>query len=648
MLKFYIDGTEWQEQGNISGWESLRRTIQRTYQNGEGILITADGEIRFHGELYDYFYNEFITGTICNDYDMLILESRDGLTYTEFYKGKIFLSDFEFDADIKTARTTIQDNSYYSRINNNKSISTSPVTGLSKNSIAITPCTVWEAETFNCDTGAAYNHVQVIRIHDLLRYLVAFMSDDSIQFRSDVFDYGGQYEGAFVTTGQSLRTENFADVPFVVSWSEVISELYKNFNIGFEIEIDTTSLAPVLRVERQQDIYTDNIAHTFHNPMGLKLRYKKENNYAKVQIGSEITSEPQQTYLPFPETITLQGFQKAEYYLLGQCNIDSVLNLVRTWIVSSNIIFDINFHLEPGYDDNLVMLMCDTLNSGSHTAKAMRSNSLTAAATPLFYNEALYSAECLLRFYGSIPQSLVQNTGMLNQDFLATLNQTLNFTTLNANPPVQVNPVIFMNDSISPGYDTAGNYNTATGKYTVPSSGIYSFELNLDTLVSVPVSGSVLVYAGFIRRNSASVIVQTVNSPLNEFNTISSFPPVSWQITFGTTLGCDTGDTVEVVLNVYITHIYNTLEIRPESVFRSIERVVQTFDENQYKAILINFETDVTQEQIKTIMQNKKGKFAVVYDNVQHEGWLEKCIIHSSPGRQSAEVSLITSLNYIV
>lgn len=654
IYRFFINGTEWAENGNISGWSNLKRTIQRVSSNGEGVLITADGELRFHGDLYDFFLNEFTTGSICKDYDIVILETLNGTTYRDFYRGKIFLSDFEFDFRIKTAKTTIQDNSFYSRINNNKSIKTSPVSGRSKNDTAITPCNVWTLQTFICDTGVAYNTVEAIRVYELLEYLVSFMTDGQMMFKSDVFDIGGEFEGAFVTTGLSLRTQEFADIPFEVSWAECMDELYKNFNIAFEIETDLQTLSPVMRVERQQDLYINTIVHSFDSPLNLKLRYKKERNYSKVIIGSMITSEPQQTYLPFPEELNLVSFKQEEYIILGQCNIDSELNLVRSWIVSSNIIFDINYHLSEEHDDSVAMIMCDSININTLQAVAEKTNTLTGASAPLFYNEKLYSSNCLLRFYGAIPNSIIKYLGNNNNTFLATVSPAQLHTAITS--PVTIEPYPFSNDSIAPGYDAGGNYNNSTYRFTAPSNGMYSFTTEVQYQAVITRHRAGFIRFTIKRYNSSNVLISSASSnPVVHDNVSNSTKIYYGTITESMTTVMSAGDYVVVSMRVSsggTSPGSMTLTVKTQSYFACTNSenyggVFQTVDPKDYRAISIEFESDVTQDEIEKILENKKGKYAVLYDNQQYEGWIEKCTLYSNHQRQTAEIILTTSLNFI-
>lgn len=655
MYKFYIDGNEVTEEGNISGWQSLKTTIQRTTQGGDSILVTADGDIRFHGDLYEYFLDLFLNQSVCRDFELLILQTQDGIKFTEYYRGKMFLSDFEFDARVKSAKTTIQDNSYFSRINNNKSIKIVPVAGQSKNGKPITPCDIWEMQTFDTITGLDNNTVEAIRVYDLLNYMVRFMSDDEMAFRSDIFNYSGDYEGAFITTGLSLRTETFPDVPFELSWQDIVSELYKNFNTAFEIEINPITLKPILRLEKQDDLYNLNVAYTFESPKDLKIKYKKENMFAKIKIGSTIISEPQQTYLPFPEQMNLISFKPEEYIILGTCNIDSELDLTRKWIVSSNIIHDINVQLEPGWDEEIALIMCDNIDSGGLTVKAKKSNIISGTSTPLFYNEDLYSSNCLLRFYGAIPSTIIKYLGTQDDTFLATLLQNDVYTTVNFPAITTISPYAFGNDVSPPGYDASNNYNNGTYRYVAPTAGIYSFSVSADYQAVISYNG--LVYFKFtIKRfdSSNTLISQQSSPPVLFINFVSASQIETGNVIASMTTVLNTGDYVITEMEYQILNITGTtsLTILQSSYFACTNSpnfggLFQEFDPRNYKALQLSFESPLSMDDIATIISNKKSKFAVNYNDKRYEGWIEKCTLRATPQRQTAEVTLVTSLNYL-
>ena len=141
MYRYYINGSLIDEP---IGYDKFVTTIKRDRQI-RGIVATQDGTLSFIGSGYDTLYQFKLDNGFDFTADLLIQRSDDeGNNWDDWYDGKLFISDVEFDEEKKTATTKVTDNGYYARINNNKALGIPIYAEFSKNNTAITPCTEYD------------------------------------------------------------------------------------------------------------------------------------------------------------------------------------------------------------------------------------------------------------------------------------------------------------------------------------------------------------------------------------------------------------------------------------------------------------------------------------------------------------------------
>ncbi len=485
--RFYLDGNEITEP---IGGDQMVSTIARD-RSINAILTTSDTTFTFIEDGYNYLYNIWNTTGFCEQVQFRVTHSFDeGLTFEEMLIGEIFVSDIEFDRFNKLAKVKIQDGSYDSKINNNKSIEAFLKGGRSKNDVTITSPTPVTIELFDVATNTYIpitagtgNEAQGYgyRLYDVMKYLVDFMTDGEIQFKSTLFDIGGGCEGACITIGYIVKGYNglstitdFNTLFPALTWDNVYKELKVKEGLGFLIERDSSGY--ILRLEKNEYLNdTTKTLISISNIQSLKTRTQRDYLYSALKFGSGLTQTG--TAYHFPEDINYKGFKSEQYHTIGQCNIDSILDLSGNWVTSSNAIEEAidRANLSEMEDTAIVLLFCEPIVSGSQY-RAVKSNWIDPSSGYGYYNEHYTNYSISIRQFGNVPNSIAQFLGSRTSEFLAKTS---------TNSPVQYNtpniyiPVPFDNEI----NDTDGVYDPTTYEMTAPASGQFSFSIKLDLVL---------------------------------------------------------------------------------------------------------------------------------------------------------------------
>lgn len=490
-MKIYLDGTLYD---NPHLWENLQERLYFSDVIG-GYHLELNGSVDFYGGAYEYLYDLFNSGT-CNTVTVLITDNCADGSEINIYEGLIFISDIEFEIITCKATVEIVDNSFISKIDNNKSVKCYLGVNRSKNDVNIdafsnetTGITLRSKTNVNdITTGTAY------RIFDAFTFLIAFMTDGTVNFVSDYFDPLGSgtddtAKYTVLINGEEIRTGAATNLAYI-SYEDFYNDINKLFNIAFSIE--SIGGTPTVRIEPKSYYKQTGEINYFEYPNQLKQAVSKERLYAKVKFGSAQVSGTF-TYLP---DLVFDGFEQEEYHLLGECNSQAVLDLQLTEIITdTNIIQDVlpSGSGNTGYDSNNFLIVLDSSNVNESYLKV-------GSALDYYYNKPLNNYNVSLYWFGGIPQSIALYLGNTDDTFRAsrTSNLTLPFSVTYTN-------LIMNDDSTSPNYDVSGNYSTVTGRYTAPTNGYYAFELHQE-LLAASFSYTTLIS----RYNSANVLQEFI------------------------------------------------------------------------------------------------------------------------------------------
>lgn len=629
-MKFYLDNNLIQDEpsGNIT------TTIKRDSQLG-GFLITNDAKLKWEGDGFDYIQSVIESEGFCGEIDCRIDDECNG-ERVNIFGGKIFILEIEKSSNcIITA--PLQDNSFHARINKNRSIEVSIDTVTSKNGVAIAAAKENDMTMFAPSTGLGLASTRRgWRAYDIFTNLVAFMSDGEVEFDSQLFGLTGEFGGLSFTTGQELSFPTTGEA-IKTSFAKFFDEVKKKINVT--IYIDTTGVKPVLRIESYNDLFTDTIVKRLENIESIKYKVDTDKLISIISVGSDkVTDVAVGGGVSFVESNVYQTFKTEDYTTLGQCNKDAKLDLVSSFVISSNTIEDCLINgAGANYSTDIFFIDCDTVvDAGtSYTSIAKRGDPF-GVAPPYFYNIRLFNSEVLARWSRLIPNSITSFQGSVNNEFRASntgniIHAFFSYTTYF--------PYQFNDDFSFPNFDSDGTQNlygngTAQGspvsqansRFTCPVAGQYIVYHQFKVTC---VGTTATVAHGFIVRTAANV--QKGGS--GTVDTVIGNPNTSIILTHQATFNCVAGDYIETDLTI---NVVGTLGGHADIIGATGETFfacttapdnggtfVHLQNQNIVPIIKGDFEYKILNSDFYDILANPFGKIGFTYANKVKAGHID-------------------------
>lgn len=470
ILKCFLDGDEYTlplEWGNFT--TSIKRddVINGLFEKNEQTFT-------FYDDAYQYLKNIFDSDSFCNAVELVITGSVDGDSYDNYFIGEIHISDITFDEKRLYAKTKIQDNSFYAKINNNRAAGSLLHVPKSKAGDTISAATITTMKVFAPTTGAYYSAAGVrggasYRVYDAFEYLINFMTDGTVGFASDSFDVGGDWDGLVITMGYVLKyttvgggldQDTFETNWQVMDFETLFKEVDKKINIGFTVEFSGTT--PTIRIETKDYFYTNSVSFTATDVDELATKTATEKLFAKLLVGSEDFLNSGE----FTASVGGVGFKDEEYTATYQCNINSELDLVGDWIVDSNTIEDAVVQQATDYDDKFFLIKCTNISGVYYADQA---NWLTGAPPSYFYNYDLINSKCIERHREKLYSPLALYLSSTDNTFSS--NQGSDDSD-NATGPATVTYQLSFDNELT---DPSNNYTPGTTRYVAPETGTYNF-----------------------------------------------------------------------------------------------------------------------------------------------------------------------------
>lgn len=610
MIRFLLDG-------NLvttpDGWEDLKSKIKRDNQL-QAVLIFQEASVQFTGDGYEYLYNKLLTEGFCSVVDLVVERTcTDSATWKTLFKGRIFVSDCEFNERTCKATAKLEDNSFYSLIKNNSKIKTALDTDLTKNGEPLTQAPVYEIDFYDILTNAVVAKADVpsMRVYDAFKYLISFMTDNRVGFESTLFDVNGRWEGLAITTGERIRTAT--DIDWLqISFATLFKEVY-NATEPLIMIVEDPYTSPTIRIESESYSFANAVNLICGDVYEVNTSIEQEKLYSSINIGSSKIDDTN-SRVSFPELIDLFGFKQEELYVVGDCNIDNSLDLVGDFIRSSNII-DAQLTTQD-YDQS--MFLIDTEYITSTSGRTTNTNSLgeqPPQGPRYYYNDALRNSQILDRWEGGLPNNLVKYIGVVGDglfEAVSSANQTRSILLVGS-------PIQFTNEA----FDNGNNWD-GTATYTLPQTGVFYFNFNGTFAPTTPGD------AGFLRvflrvydaaNNYRFSVGQTIFTPLNSSSNVNrSFRVVAnkndyVQLLF--TFQPSGGGIASATLSsgASIACVANTIG----------GAVFNTYDPSVFPVFTYDFDYPITDDQFDVLVANPIGRIAFNMDGQPFRyGWIKE------------------------
>lgn len=281
MMRFKLDGNLVDSPKN---WEEVNTTIKRD-PNVNLFLLYQEYNLEFADSGHTYLYNLSVNDSFCTQVSVTI-EVECNQQWSLIFDGFIFLSDCEFNERACTVNCKVNDKSFFSKINNNKSIKTSLEGAYTKNKEAITVTEQYDLDVYRVSNGSTLiRTVPTCRVEEAFRYMVDFMTDNTVGFTSTSFGAGGTWEGLCITTGERLRgvVPNFTTGRWVqFSFIELFNEI--NNRIPIILLVENPFTTPVVRIETIDYLYDNTTVFTASDVYEVVTSYDNDKALRHCQV----------------------------------------------------------------------------------------------------------------------------------------------------------------------------------------------------------------------------------------------------------------------------------------------------------------------------------------------------------------------------
>lgn len=657
---FYIDGQLIDQPINDTDLSSSIKRDRRL----NNLLVTQDVELELNANNdlpvgtisgYAYLKNLFDSGA-CNEAEIKIYDVFSNTDTRLFYVGTIKIPSIKFEYHTQTLKTKIQDNSFYSYINNNRNLEVNLNAELTKSQFTLNAISRYSLNLFNQNTcvygsttGAYYEAYLVYDVFDLI---VRAISDNKISFYSQfLIDLN---EKPFLCKGQDLLNPytiypNAQEPVIKLTFEKLFDEMRKLYNVFFWI--DTTDLNnPILRIESYDTSYEQNIGYSFNDIKELNVSIDSSSMFSNVIVGSDkLTSGS------FDNNTSYYGWKKEEFFPLGQCNVEGELNLVNSFIIDTNSIHDTIIATSTNLIDEIFIIECNGVDYINKTASAVQ---YPQPGGNCWYNIGINNFNKVQRYSNQFVTTFGNFNGLGGNGFRAEIGNIISFSTdpnygiqvtptpwdsSNPSPPIlnSYSPFVFVDETTPPNYDDGGNYDSTTGIYTLPLDGSYVFVWDINySAFGFYISGSNRKWSYNFRwivtlRDSANNILQTLYYP--SAVTVPYINPGfngSSHSTYTILINGNATDYVQCSLEVIfwdyinfnaqvipyinITDSYFTLISSPSSIGGG--GGAGNNDSNKY---LYEFDYHIPQEDYINLLKNVTRKIEFEKDGVTRYGWIE-------------------------
>lgn len=488
---FYIDGQLTDQPFNDL---ELSTTISRDDEKG-GMTVFQNAKLTWFAtnnipvgtiSAYSYLLNLFDSG-ICNQADIIIYDQRSSSQTVRNYTGTINVRSMVVDRQNVSISIEVQDNSYGAFINNNRGVEYSLLSDKTKSKQNITPPPIYDIDMFNSNSGIYGSLVgflyQGYRLYDVFAFLTLAISDNRVTMQSSFLQTLSP--DIFLTNGLALLNGGGVSPDVIISFGKLFDEIRKLKDIGFYIDTNNPD-SPILRIEQRSALYSGTIIASLEEEiLKLTCRTKNDRLFGTVRVGAEYNPGGAATVYTFNSGTSYFGWKEEVYTPIGQCNLDTELNLVNDFIIASNAINDQILGQTEGQEEEIFLIECENVDTVGLTADAMRHTYFSDVPPPYYYNLGLNNST-KMQVHGNNFQSAVNNTQQIGGNgFKAGFGQDDVVLSISPVSPVfspsLTEPVIFSDENTGSNYDGNNNYDNTSGIYVAPVDGNYSFNsvLNL-------------------------------------------------------------------------------------------------------------------------------------------------------------------------
>jgi hypothetical protein len=503
-IKFLMDGLD---RGQPLNPEDFGFSINEDDSIGSRV-VSFNNDLLFDGSAYQYLFNKIVDRTFCQLINVQV-QYRCQNSWERLVDGYIVITEAVFDLDKCRVKTKLYDESFSTKINNNKGIPFSLSSIITKNLEPIVPPARRLIKLFNpASPIGTFDAGRGVTVYDAFAHLIGCMSDNLIDFVSDFFfAEPDQSDIVCITNGRSIRTNS--DIEVVVTFEQLYKELKAKYNLGIGF-FKQDNNRPAIRIEPIEYFFQLNASASLIDQPSIDFKFETQKIYAAVQFGSNPVLEANESNSQNdpPQSLTLtqtpfRGFRVERFGFTGECNTSNILDLeTKDIIFDTNVIEDIVRFNNESHDLANIILQVD-YNGGVTPFFNTRRYDPYGIGQDVF-NGGFTNDEVSGRWLNGYPSSLfsfleepfdpvttefrAEMTGTPVEQFDANDTTVTFFSDFNGD-------FIEFNDEVT---DNGNNFNAT--RYVIPYTGVYTFSLLLIRLgiPSTPVGN---VFQGAVIRH---------------------------------------------------------------------------------------------------------------------------------------------------
>ena len=482
-IKFLLDGID---RGQPLNADDFGFSINED-DSIESRIVSFNNDLFFDGTAYQYLFNKVVDRTFCQLVKVQV-QYRCQNSWERLVDGYIVVTETSFDLDKCRVKTKLYDESFSTKINNNKGIPFSLSSVITKNLQPIVPPARRLIKMFNpASPIGVFDRGRGVTVFDAFTHLVGCMSDNLVDFVSDFF-YAEPNDADIVciTNGRSIRTNQ--DIEIVVTFEQLYKELKAKYNLGIGF-FKQANNRPAIRIEPIEYFFQLNPSASLIDQPSIDFKFDSQKIYAAVQFGSNpvLESNESNSQNDPPQSLTFtqtpfRGFRKERFGFTGECNTSNILNVETTEIIfDTNVIEDIIRFDNNSHDLSNIILQVIYFAGVTPFFEAKRYDPYGIGQD--VFNGGFTNDEVSERWLNGYPSSLYsfleEPFDPVTTEFRA---QMLNvpLQTFEANDVSQTTFSQFVGDFIEFNneiIDNGNNFNLT--RYVVPFTGEYTFSLQL-------------------------------------------------------------------------------------------------------------------------------------------------------------------------
>ena len=559
-IKFLIDNLD---RGQPLNPEDFGISITEDTSIGARI-VSFDNELIFGGDVFSYLYNKLAINGYCELVRVSVQYKCATGIWEKLVDGYIIVTESTFDLDKCQVKTKLYDETFSTKINNNKAIPFALTLNTTKNGIAITPPTLRTLALFNPATGLGIvPNTQGYSIYDVFKHLIACMTDDLVDFESNFFftNYTFDEYPIYVVTQGNVMRGNLSQA-MVTSFESLYGNLRKKLNIGMGFEKQSNG-RPLLRIEDIAYFQQSTPSVNLYDQPNIEMKFDTSRLYQAAEFGCSPVLEINEcdsgeTPCTFNQT-PFRGFRNETFGFTGECNTSNILGLKTDDIVfDTNVIEDVVRFNNDSYDLNIFIIVCrysditnrfiaqqfDIYGNGQSVYNGILNNAAVSSNWLSGYPNSLYSFLNGFDSNNTIFNARATNNNQCFDIVNTAFTSYAAFTGVFLQFPNQIT-------------DNGNNFDGST--YIVPAAGVYTFSAVISvrpmahTLPS-PLTADHWGIAVIKHYDGAGVIIQDYNGSVVIADYKDAF---SCSVT--ATFICNQGDLIRADLAGY----YDSLDPNP-------------------------------------------------------------------------------------